>query len=115
MGQIPFHTPYDGSSKPFTIALKPLDVRDWMEVDDRLVDHLAEKDKLFAERKKEYEQARSKMQSSRSRITQSTAYKQSYQEAMKSSNRSRALTELREDFIDDDQGYQQSVLAYESQ
>ncbi len=48
MGPVPFHTPYDGSSKPFTIALKPLDVRDWMEVDDRLAEYLAEKDALFA-------------------------------------------------------------------
>jgi hypothetical protein len=32
------HTPYDGSSKPFTIGLKPLDLNAWIEVDDHLHD-----------------------------------------------------------------------------
>ena len=31
--QHPTHTPYDGSSKLFTIGLKPLDFADWIEVD----------------------------------------------------------------------------------
>lgn len=44
----PAHTPYDGSSKPFTIGLKPLDRREWIEVDGRLEDYLTEKDRLLA-------------------------------------------------------------------
>ncbi|MEM8687933.1 MAG: DUF3445 domain-containing protein [Pseudomonadota bacterium] len=42
------HTPYDGSVKPFTLALKSLDPDDWIEVDDQLAEHLNEKDHLFA-------------------------------------------------------------------
>jgi hypothetical protein len=38
------HTPYDGSSKPFTIALQPLNLDEWIEVDDRLAEYLGEKD-----------------------------------------------------------------------
>ena len=45
----PLHTPYDGSSKPFTLALSALDPADWIEVDDRLAAQLGEKDHLFAE------------------------------------------------------------------
>lgn len=41
-------TPYDGSSKLFQIGIKPLDVADWIDVDDRLADYLAEKDRLLA-------------------------------------------------------------------
>jgi hypothetical protein len=44
----PAHTPYDGSSKPFTIGLKPLDLADWIEVDRHLEAYLAEKDRLEA-------------------------------------------------------------------
>ena len=33
---VPRHTPYDGSVKPFTIGLRPLDPAEWIEVDDRL-------------------------------------------------------------------------------
>ena len=44
------HTPYDGSSKPFTIGLKPLDLADWIEVDRLYPEYLAEKDRLIAER-----------------------------------------------------------------
>ncbi len=40
------HTPYDGSSKLFTIGLKPLDVRDWIEVDRHLPAYLDEKEQL---------------------------------------------------------------------
>ncbi|MBW8733185.1 MAG: DUF3445 domain-containing protein [Asticcacaulis sp.] len=40
------HTPYDGSSKLFTIGLKPLDLRDWIDVDDNLLAYLDEKDRL---------------------------------------------------------------------
>lgn len=46
---LPTHTPYDGSSKLFTIGLKPLDPADWIEVDDHLLPYLAEKRRLYAE------------------------------------------------------------------
>ena len=42
------HTPYDGSSAPFTIGLKPLALPDWIEVDDLLGAYLAEKDRIYA-------------------------------------------------------------------
>lgn len=44
------HTPYDGQSKPFSIALKPLDLTDWIEVDQRLAADLDEKAALMAAR-----------------------------------------------------------------
>jgi hypothetical protein len=40
------HTPYDGSSKLFQIGLKPLDVDEWIDADERLVADLAEKRRL---------------------------------------------------------------------
>ena len=43
------HTPYDGSQKPFTISLKPLDPNEWIEVDDNLAPYLTEKRRLYAE------------------------------------------------------------------
>lgn len=49
MNFAPTHTPYDGSSKPFTIGLKPLDPADWIEADGNLEAYLAEKDRLEAE------------------------------------------------------------------
>ncbi len=45
---VPFHTPYDGSSKPFTLALSSLDPDHWIEVDDLLAEQLKQKDELFA-------------------------------------------------------------------
>ena len=39
-------TPFDGSSKPFTIGLKPLDLADWIAVDDQLRAYLDEKDRV---------------------------------------------------------------------
>ncbi|MDN5927995.1 MAG: DUF3445 domain-containing protein, partial [Hyphomicrobiales bacterium] len=48
MNSAPAHTPYDGSSRPFTIGLKPLDPAGWIEVDGHLEAHLAEKDRLEA-------------------------------------------------------------------
>jgi hypothetical protein len=45
----PTHTPYDGSSKPFAIGLKPLDLDEWIEVDEHLLTYLAEKRRLYAE------------------------------------------------------------------
>ncbi|HTN40754.1 MAG TPA: heme-dependent oxidative N-demethylase subunit alpha family protein, partial [Asticcacaulis sp.] len=46
MPERPFHTPYDGSSKLFTIGVKPLDPTAWIDVDDRLRRYLDEKDRL---------------------------------------------------------------------
>ena len=37
------HTPYDGSSKPFNIGVRPLDTKDWVEVDTNLSAYLNEK------------------------------------------------------------------------
>ncbi|MGX5801721.1 heme-dependent oxidative N-demethylase family protein [Bradyrhizobium sp. Arg314] len=45
----PTHTPYDGSSKLFTIGLKPLEFDRWIEVDEFLLPHLAEKQRLCTE------------------------------------------------------------------
>lgn len=49
MPHFPAHTPYDGSSTPFTIGLKPLDPAAWIEVDGYLEAQLAEKGRLEAE------------------------------------------------------------------
>jgi dimethylamine monooxygenase subunit A len=43
------HTPYDGSAKPFTIGLKPLDLREWIDVDDKIDIYFAEKKRLYTE------------------------------------------------------------------
>jgi dimethylamine monooxygenase subunit A len=43
------HTPYDGSSKLFTIGLKPLDLASWLEVDDHRDAYLKEKRRLYDE------------------------------------------------------------------
>lgn len=40
------HTPYDGSSKPFAIGLRPLESSDFIEVDGKLESYLDEKDRL---------------------------------------------------------------------
>lgn len=45
---LPAHTPYDGSSKPFTIGLKPLDPARWLEIDHSFDVQMAEKRRLFA-------------------------------------------------------------------
>ena len=42
-------TPYDGSSKPFTIGLKPLVPSEWLEVDDQWPQYIAEKQRLYSE------------------------------------------------------------------
>jgi hypothetical protein len=47
--KLPAHTPYDGSSKLFTIGLKPLDLDNWIEIDEHHSAHLAEKRRLYAE------------------------------------------------------------------
>ena len=45
----PTHTPYDGTSKPFAIGLRPLDLANWIEVDANFAARLAEKRRLYAE------------------------------------------------------------------
>jgi hypothetical protein len=45
----PVHTPYDGSAKPFSIGLKPIEAEAWIEIDDALPSCLAEKRRLYAE------------------------------------------------------------------
>jgi dimethylamine monooxygenase subunit A len=42
------HTPYDGSSSPFSIGLTPLDMEEWIETDSALSAYLQEKDRLHA-------------------------------------------------------------------
>jgi hypothetical protein len=46
----PTHTPYDGSSSPFTIGLKPLDLKDWIEVGADFDHQMREKRRLYDER-----------------------------------------------------------------
>ncbi|MEO9340649.1 DUF3445 domain-containing protein [Mesorhizobium sp. SB112] len=46
---MPAHTPYDGSSKPFAIGLRPLDISNWIEMDDHFDAYRAEKERLYAE------------------------------------------------------------------
>jgi hypothetical protein len=46
---VPTHTPYDGSAKPFSIGLKPLDPADWIEIDTHYPAYIAEKKRLMAE------------------------------------------------------------------
>jgi dimethylamine monooxygenase subunit A len=41
------HKPYDGSSKPFNIGVRPLDIWDWIEVDANLPAYLKEKAKHY--------------------------------------------------------------------
>jgi dimethylamine monooxygenase subunit A len=43
------HTPYDGSSKPFQIGLKPLDPATWIDVDQHFDAYLAEKHRLYTD------------------------------------------------------------------
>lgn len=45
------YTPYDGSRKPFTIGLQPLDMATWFEVDEHLAAYLGEKERLLAEKR----------------------------------------------------------------
>ena len=44
----PAHTPYDGSARPFTIGLKPLDPARWIEIDDAFDFQLREKRRIHA-------------------------------------------------------------------
>lgn len=42
------HTPFDGTSTPFTIGLKPLDLADWVEIDETYDAQMQEKWRLYA-------------------------------------------------------------------
>jgi hypothetical protein len=50
---LPTYTPYDGSSKPFTIGLMPLDIGRWIEPDGDLSRYLGEKQLLLESRRHE--------------------------------------------------------------
>lgn len=43
------YTPYDGTTQPFTMGLRPLALKDWLEPDGHPRSHLAEKRRLYAE------------------------------------------------------------------
>lgn len=43
----PVHTPYDGSSRPFAVGLRPLDLADWTETDETFDLQLREKRRLY--------------------------------------------------------------------
>ncbi len=43
-------TPYDGSTSPFTIGLKPLDLAGWIDIDDTFDLQLGEKQRQYSER-----------------------------------------------------------------
>jgi heme-dependent oxidative N-demethylase alpha subunit-like protein len=45
------HQPYDGSSLPFTVGLKPIDEEVWLEPDAHLAVHLAEKERLIDQKR----------------------------------------------------------------
>jgi dimethylamine monooxygenase subunit A len=47
------HTPFDGSSKPFTIGLKPLDVSTWLEIDAHHAAYVAEKKRLYTDEREQ--------------------------------------------------------------
>jgi dimethylamine monooxygenase subunit A len=49
MGSTAIHTPYDGSSKPFTIGLKALDICEWLDADEHFETYIAEKRRLYLE------------------------------------------------------------------
>ncbi|MTI45036.1 uncharacterized protein DUF3445 [Roseibium hamelinense] len=42
------HTPYDGSSYPFTVGLRPIEELTWLEPDPLIADHLARKRELIS-------------------------------------------------------------------
>lgn len=49
MTTAPAHTPYDGSSKPFAIGLKPIGFERWIEIDAHYPAYLQEKRRLYAQ------------------------------------------------------------------
>jgi hypothetical protein len=48
VSQPPSPTPYDGSSTPFTIGLKPLDPAEWIDIDATYDAQMREKRRLYA-------------------------------------------------------------------
>ena len=44
--KLPTYTPYDGTARPFTIGLMPLDSGRWIEPDDELERYIREKKRL---------------------------------------------------------------------
>lgn len=46
-GSRPRHMPWNGSHRPFSIGLRPLDPDNWFEIDDRLGEYLDEKERLW--------------------------------------------------------------------
>lgn len=44
----PRHTPYDGGSRLFEIGLRPLDLEEWIDIDETLREFLTEKARLIA-------------------------------------------------------------------
>lgn len=46
---MPAPTPYDGSTKPFTVGLKPLDLDDWIEIDHTFDAQMREKRRIYAD------------------------------------------------------------------
>lgn len=61
-------TPYDGSSRPFTIGLKPIGPRDLIEPDALLLTYLAEKDRLIEERPSDVFAAEPEMEDSQAEV-----------------------------------------------
>lgn len=49
----PVHTPYDGSSTPFTVGIRPLDLAQWTETGPDFPGQLREKRRLYAELRRE--------------------------------------------------------------
>ena len=59
---------FDGSAKLFQIGVKPLAEADWLIVDDRLPDYLAEKDHLLATRRDEVFAAEPDLESAQAEV-----------------------------------------------
>ncbi|RWX79059.1 DUF3445 domain-containing protein [Neorhizobium lilium] len=64
------HTPYDGSSKPFTIGLSQLDPDRWIEPDEHLAEQVEEKRRLLAEHGEQVFRAEPDTQAAQAEILQ---------------------------------------------
>ncbi|WP_137131567.1 DUF3445 domain-containing protein [Rhizobium sp. FY34] len=62
------HTPYDGSSTPFTIGLSQLDLADWIEPDADLAAYLAQKRALLSTHYPEIFRAEAETQSAQAEV-----------------------------------------------
>lgn len=67
------YTPYDGSTQPFAIGLQQLDPSRWIEPDDDLPYHLAEKKRLLAEHGTQVFQAEPATQTAQQEILEALA------------------------------------------